>query len=60
VWSTVLSIFGIVVGALVQSHWFPCQTCPSAGYRPLPHILKAACHAGGDWPAPVQGPDRRV
>jgi len=25
-WSTVLSIFGIVVGSLVQSQWFPDQT----------------------------------
>jgi amino acid transporter len=43
-WSTVLSIFGIVIGTLVQEQWFPGQTWTfdtgpvNAG---LPHVIAA-------------------
>ncbi|MDY0884533.1 APC family permease [Dongia soli] len=43
-WSTVLSIFGIVVGTLVQSQWFPGQTWTffdGAIDVGLPHFIAA-------------------
>jgi len=43
-WSTVLSIFGLVVGYLVQSQWFPSQTWTfSDGFVNvgLPHFIAA-------------------
>src|SRR5215468_8420516 len=43
-WSTVLSIFGIVVGSLVQSQWFPGQTWTffdGAIDVGLPHLIAA-------------------
>lgn len=44
-WSTVLSIFGLVVGYLIQSQWFPDQTWTfSNGFVDvgLPHFIAAA------------------
>jgi amino acid transporter len=43
-WSTVLSIFGLVVGSLIQSQWFPGQTWTfSDGFVQvgLPHFIAA-------------------
>ena len=43
-WSTVLSIFGIVVGSLIQSQWFPDQTWTffdGAINVGLPHFIAA-------------------
>jgi amino acid transporter len=43
-WSTVLSIFGLVVGSLIQSQWFPSQTWTfSDGFVNvgLPHLIAA-------------------
>jgi amino acid transporter len=43
-WSTVLSIFGLVVGSLIQSQWFPSQTWTfSDGFVDvgLPHLIAA-------------------
>jgi amino acid transporter len=43
-WSTVLSIFGLVVGSLVQSQWFPDQTwtfSDGAVNVGLPHLIAA-------------------
>jgi len=44
-WSTVLSIFGLVVGSLIQSQWFPDQKWTfSDGFVDigLPHLIAAA------------------
>ena len=43
-WSTVLSIFGLVVGSLIQSQWFPNQTwtfSDGAVNVGLPHLIAA-------------------
>ena len=44
-WSTVLSIFGLVVGSLIQSQWFPSQTWTFSDGPVnvgLPHFIAAA------------------
>ncbi len=37
-WSTVLSIFGIVIGSLIQTRWFPGQTWSWQPFSTAPHI----------------------
>jgi amino acid transporter len=37
-WSTVLSIFGIVIGSLIQTRWAPAQTWSWQPFSTAPHI----------------------
>ena len=63
-WSTVLSIFGIVVGSLIQTQWFSksvCQASSTAGLNVTTRTLRAPsrlANRAASRPFPSDGSDR--